>query len=222
MFIPIALTEDNAINRNAFMQKLSQIEGYELIFVANDGNSCLENLKGLPMQRIPKVIFMDIEMPHMDGIETIRIGKALHPEIHFLVLTVFDDDEKIFEAVKAGASGYLLKHEPASVLKEALVNVLEYGGAPMSAAIARKTLQLLSNPPANVKSTDIKMPEAISEREKQVLQHMVLGRDAKRISAELNVAVETVKKHIAHIYKKLHVNSKAQLISLAHKSNWLK
>ena len=222
MLIPIALTEDNAINRNAFMQKLSQIEGYELIFVANDGNSCLENLKGLPMQRIPKVIFMDIEMPHMDGIETIRIGKALHPEIHFLVLTVFDDDEKIFEAVKAGASGYLLKHEPASVLKEALINVLEYGGAPMSAAVARKALQLLSNPPAKANNTEVKMPEAISEREKQVLQHMVLGRDAKRISAELNVAVQTVRKHIAHIYKKLHVNSKAQLISLAHKSNWLK
>jgi DNA-binding NarL/FixJ family response regulator len=221
MSIPIALTEDNAINRNTFMQKLSQLEGYHLVFIAKDGNDCLENLKGLPSNQMPKVIFVDIEMPHMDGIETIRIGKALYPEIHFLVLTVFDDDEKIFEAVKAGASGYLLKHEPASVLKEALINVLEYGGAPMSAAIARKTLKLLSNPLSNNTTTEASMPEAISEREKEVLQHMILGRDAKRIAQELNVAVQTVRKHIAHIYKKLHVNSKAQVISLAHKNKWL-
>lgn len=221
MSIPIALTEDNAINRNTFMQKLSQVEGYHLVFVAKDGNDCLDNLKGLPLQQMPRVIFMDIEMPHMDGIETIRIGKTLYPEIHFIVLTVFDDDEKIFDAVRAGASGYLLKHEPASVLKEALTNVLEYGGAPMSPAIARKALRLLSNPSSQTISQTQSIPETISEREKEVLQQMVLGRDAKRIAQELNVAVETVRKHIAHIYKKLHVNSKAQVISLAHKNKWL-
>lgn len=87
---------------------------------------------------------MDLEMPHMNGIETISLAKSLYPEIHFVVLTVFDDDEKIFEAIKAGASGYLLKHEPAAVLQEAVMNVLEFGGAPMSPAIARKALQLMS------------------------------------------------------------------------------
>ena len=94
-----------------------------LVFVANNGKQCLEELKGLPVARLPQVIFMDLEMPEMNGIETIRLAKSLHPSIHFIVLTVFDEEEKIFEAIRAGASGYLLKHEPASVLQEAVTNV---------------------------------------------------------------------------------------------------
>jgi DNA-binding NarL/FixJ family response regulator len=101
-------------------------------------------IKGLPHQSLPQVIFMDLEMPEMDGIEAISIAKSLYPEIYFIVLTVFDDDEKIFEAIKAGASGYLLKHEPARSCRMLLSMWLESGGAPMSPAIARKTLKLLS------------------------------------------------------------------------------
>ena len=193
----------------------------QLVFSAHNGNQCLEELSGLPHAVLPQVIFMDIEMPELDGIETIRIAKSLYPQLHFIVLTVFDDDEKIFEAIKAGASGYLLKHEPASVLEEAIVNVLEYGGAPMSPAIARKALQLLS---LSVSNTDKQpantLPSSLTDREKEVLQHMVNGWDAKRISSELNISVLTIRKHIANVYDKLHVNSKAQAISLAHKQKW--
>src|ERR1700733_742175 len=136
MNFSVALTEDNYINRKTFMQKMEGFGDLHVSFSSANGNECLEHLKGMQHLNLPQVIFMDLEMPEMDGIETIYIAKALYPQIHFIVLTVFDDDEKIFEAIKAGASGYLLKHEPASALQDAITNVLEFGGAPMSPAIA--------------------------------------------------------------------------------------
>jgi DNA-binding NarL/FixJ family response regulator len=221
MTFRIALTEDNMVNRNTFMQKLKVADNLNLVFSAGNGNQYLEQLKGLPHHSLPQVIFMDLEMPELDGIETIRIVKSLYPQIHHIVLTVFDDDEKIFEAIKAGASGYLLKHESASVLQDSVINVIEFGGAPMSPAIARKTLKLLSQAAPAEASAQNAMPDAITEREKEILQYMVNGWDAKRISAALYISVLTVRKHIANIYEKLHVNSKAQVISLAHKNKWI-
>lgn len=219
----IAMAEDNAVNRNTFLQKIKMSGNLQLVFTAANGNECLEELKGLPHSQLPQVIFMDLQMPSMDGIETIRIAKALYPQVHYIVLTVFDDDEKIFEAIKAGASGYLLKHEPAAVLEDAIVNVLETGGAPMSPAIARKALQMLSRTSENMEAQrgSSQLPLNITEREKEILQHMVNGWDAKRIASELQLSVLTVRKHIANIYDKLHVNSRAQIITLAHKNNWV-
>jgi DNA-binding NarL/FixJ family response regulator len=221
MTFRIALAEDNMVNRNTFMQKLKLSDNLELVFSATNGNQCLAQLKGLPHHLLPQVVFMDLEMPELDGIDAIRIAKSLYPQIHFIVLTVFDDDEKIFEAIQAGASGYLLKHEPASVLQDAVLNVMEFGGAPMSPAIARKTLKLLSRTSAAAGSSQATLPEAITDREQEILQHMVNGWDAKRISSALNISVLTVRKHIANIYEKLHVNSRAQVISLAHKNKWV-
>jgi len=203
------------------MQKLKVTDCLQLVFSANDGNECLEQLKGLPHQSLPQVIFMDLEMPGMDGIEAIHIAKSLYPQIHFIVLTIFDDDEKIFEAIKAGASGYLLKHEPAVILQEAVINVMESGGAPMSPAIARKTLKLLSKTAVPAEAVSGSLPVSITQREQEILQHMVNGWDAKRIAAASYISVLTVRKHIANIYEKLHVNSKAQVISLAHKNKWV-
>jgi DNA-binding NarL/FixJ family response regulator len=220
MIFLVALTEDNNINRNTFMQKINVFADLKFVFYSANGHECLEQLKGLPHQQLPQVIFMDIEMPEMDGLEAIRIAKSLYPQIHFIVLTVFDDDEKIFEAIKAGASGYLLKHEPAEVLHEAIINVMTYGGAPMSPAIARKTMNLLSKSATDSTNTS-SIPKIITEREQEILQHMVKGWDAKRISVELDISVLTIRKHIANIYQKLHVNSKAQVISLAHSNNWI-
>ena len=223
MKFSVALAEDNKINRNTFIQKIKMFPNLDLVFLADNGHACLEELKGLPHSMLPQVIFMDLEMPEMDGIETIRLAKSLYPHIHFIVLTVFDDDEKIFEAIKAGASGYLLKHEPASVLQDAIITILEFGGAPMSPAIARKALQLLSSSQSSAidNSPVSTLPNVITEREKEILQLMVNGWDAKRIASELSLSVLTVRKHIANIYTKLHVTSKAQVISLAHKNNWI-
>ena len=219
----IAIAEDNAVNRNTFMQKLSLAGKLRLIFSANNGRECLEKLKGLFHTEMPQVIFMDLKMPEMDGIETIRIAKSLYPQIHFIVLTIFDDDSKIFDAIKAGASGYLLKHEPASVLEESVIDILETGGAPMSPAIARKALNLLSRSinTENGTSATNEIPESITQREKEILQNMVSGWDAKRIAAELNISILTVRKHIANIYEKLHVSSRAQIIMLATRHKWV-
>jgi DNA-binding NarL/FixJ family response regulator len=220
MNFSVALSEDNGINRKTFMQKISAFPDLQFSFSSVNGHECLEQLKGLPHRNLPQVIFMDLEMPEMDGIETIHIAKTLYPQIHFIVLTVFDDDEKIFEAIKAGASGYLLKHESGDVLHEAIINVMTFGGAPMSPAIARRTMYLLSKS-STEKSTASTVPQIITDREQEILLHMVKGWDAKRISVELDISVLTIRKHIANIYQKLHVNSKAQVISLAHKNNWV-
>jgi DNA-binding NarL/FixJ family response regulator len=221
MNFTVALTEDNNVNRNTFLQKIQVLGNMDIAFMAVNGHDCLEQLKGLPQVKLPQVIFMDLEMPQLDGIETIRLAKSLYPGIHYIVLTVFDDDEKIFEAIKAGASGYLLKHEPAAVLQESVMNVLEFGGAPMSPAIARKALLLMSRSSLDgsviVKQS---LPEMITTREEEILKHMVNGWDAKRIAASLDISVLTVRKHIANIYDKLHVQSKAEVISMAHQNKW--
>jgi DNA-binding NarL/FixJ family response regulator len=222
--ITVALTEDNPINRNTFLQKFEQLSNYTLSFVARNGDECLGMLKGMPLSKLPRVIFMDIEMPGLNGIQTIGMAKALHPGIHFIVLTVFDDDEKIFDAIRAGASGYLLKHEPAGFLESAIQNVLEFGGAPMSPAIARKALKLLSVSQKTITSQEPankqQLPEMITVREEQILQHMVQGWDAKKIASILNISVLTVRKHIANIYEKLHVQSRAEIINMAHQNKW--
>lgn len=220
----IGLVDDKAVNRSSIADKIKQFEDLNFCFMAVNGNDCLEQLKGLPVEKIPQVIFMDLEMPEMDGVQTISLARLMYPDIFFIVLTVFDDDDKIFEAIKAGAHGYLLKDESAITLHNAITNVVESGGAPMSAAIARKAFELLSKAQLQT-ATKVTEPhlldELVSEREKEILIHTINGHDAKRIASILDISVLTVRKHIANIYQKLHVNSKAQIISLAHKNNWV-
>lgn len=222
--VKIGLVDDKAVNRSSITDKIKQFEDLELCFTAVNGHDCLEQLKGIPWEKMPQVIFMDLEMPEMDGVQTIAIARALYPEIYFIVLTVFDDDDKIFEAIKAGAHGYLLKDESAITLHNAINNVLENGGAPMSAAIARKAFDMLSKARLHteIKNND-KHPfdSLLTEREKEILVQTINGLDAKRIASMLDISVLTIRKHIANIYQKLHVNSKAQIISLAHKNNWV-
>jgi DNA-binding NarL/FixJ family response regulator len=219
----IGLVDDNAVNRNSFMQKVSQFPELEVTVIATNGHEFLEKIKGLPHQNLPAVVFMDIQMPGLNGIDTIKLAKGLNPSIHFIVLTVFEDDDNIFEAIQAGASGYLLKHENYLTIRESIQEVIEFGGAPMSPAIARKTLKLLGQKnTTETKPTENVLDILLSEREREVLMHMVNGYDAKRIGEITDISTLTVRKHIANIYTKLHVNSKAQVISLAHKNNWVK
>jgi DNA-binding NarL/FixJ family response regulator len=222
--VNIGLVDDKAVNRNSIADKIQQFPDLNLCFIAVNGNDCLEQLKGLPVNKIPQVIFMDLEMPEMDGVQTISLARAMYPDIYFIVLTVFDDEDKIFEAIKAGAHGYLLKDESAVTLYNSITNVLETGGAPMSPAIARKALEMLGKAQL---ATETKAAEPhlldvlLTEREKEVLLHIINGHDSKRIAAMLDISAQTIRKHVAHIYQKLHVNSKAQIISLAHKKNWV-
>jgi len=218
--IKIALVEDNWVNRNTFFQKMGNNEGLHVSVEASNGHEFLEKMKGLPLHQLPQVVFMDIEMPGLDGIETTKLSKALYPDTHIIVLTIFEDNDIIFEAIRSGASGYLLKHETNTTLANAVTEVLELGGAPMSPAIARKTLQLLSTNTTSSTSPHASLGQFLSDREKEILKHTVNGWDAKRTAAQLDISVLTVRKHISNIYLKLHVNSKAQIISLAHKNKW--
>jgi len=218
----IAVAEDNKAYLNSFLHKIKECGNLKLLFSAANGRQCLEQLKGCPEDKLPQAIFMDIEMPGLNGIETIGIAKSLYPSIHFIVLTVFEDDEKVFEAIKAGASGYLIKHEPPSVLAEAVTSVIEQQGAPMSPGIARKALLLLSRSvlPGNNNSPQTRIPEMITEREEEILKHLVSGWDAKRVAAFLDISIYTVRNHIANIYEKLQVSSKAEVMQMAHKNKW--
>lgn len=217
--IRIGITDDKSVNRNNIGEKIKQFEDLDFCFTAVNGNDCLEQLKGLPLDKMPQIMFMDIEMPEMDGIQAINIGRSLYPQIYFIVLTVFDDDDKIFEAIKAGAHGYLMKDESAIALHNAVLSVAENGGAPMSPAIARKALQLLSSASVNIpenKAVDYDFATLLTDREKEMLKQIVAGHDAKRIAEISGISVLTVRKHIAHIYQKLHVNSKAQVMRIAY------
>jgi len=218
--IRIGIVDDKAINRNTIGNKIKQCNDLNLCFSAVNGKDCLNQLNGLPLGKMPQVIFMDIEMPEMDGIQAISLAKPLYPDLFFIVLTIFDDDDKIFEAIKAGASGYLLKDENAEALYNAITSIMIYGGAPMSAAIARKAMDLLSKaslPEVSRQQGSDAITSVLSQREKEILQYTITGYDAKRIADITGISVLTVRKHIANIYQKLHVNSKAQAMRIAYK-----
>lgn len=220
----IAYVEDNAVNRKTFISKINHFPDLSLQLTAENGNDFLLQMKGLPLDKHPSVVFMDIEMPEMDGIQAIRIGKVLYAHIHFVVLTVFDNEEKIFEAIRAGATGYLLKNEKAEAIRNAVENVLVHGGIPMSPAIARKAMEMLVKTGPVASGATSKPADnsgnVLSSREMEVLQYTIKGWDAKQIASYLNLSVHTVRKHIANIYTRLHINSKAQAIHLAHELKW--
>jgi DNA-binding NarL/FixJ family response regulator len=221
MQIRVAFVDDNMVNRNTFVRKVQSFDDLEIVFVVAKGDTCLEKLKELSPEKLPQVLFVDLEMPNMSGIQLIQVVKVLYPSIHLIVLTIFDDDERIFEAIKAGANGYLLKDDNAISLRNAITNSLDQGGAPMSPSIARKTLEILSK--ASVKApateqTDASLNNLLSEREKEILQYTIKGFSPKQIAETLYISIFTVRKHIANIYGKLHVNSSAQIMGLAIKN----
>jgi DNA-binding NarL/FixJ family response regulator len=175
-------------------------------------------MKALSDDAMPEIVLIDLEMPMMDGIHTIAVGSILFPLIKFVVLTVYDNSEKIFEAIKAGANGYLLKDDDAINLSEAIFHVKNYEAIPMSPAIARKILGLLQT--GYVQSPENTASNSLSTREHDVLQCVVEGLEYKEISEKLYISPATVRTHITNIYRKLHVTSKAQAIKLAYKNRW--
>lgn len=219
MSINIAIVDDKLIVRRAIRDKLSSSPEMEVVMEACDGEDFLEKIKDLKEGSFPAIILIDLEMPGMNGIQTIAVSSMLYPNLKFIVLTVFDNSEKIFEAIKAGANGYLLKDDNAINLQDAILNVVNYDAVPMSPAIARKTLGLLKTglPQTSVSS----LSGLLSIREKDVLQQLVEGLDYREIAEKLFISPATVRTHISNIYQKLHVTSKAQAIKMAYKNSLL-
>lgn len=160
----------------------------------------------------PDVVIMDIEMPGISGIEAVRLIKSALPHIHILMQTVFEDNEKVFAAICAGASGYILKSTSPDKLIEA-IRELHFGGSPMSPAIARKVLQVFQHQFAQVPDDF----QPLTGREKEILSLMVKGHSYKMIAGACQISFNTVHTHIKKIYEKLHVNSASEAVAKAIK-----
>ncbi len=202
MKIKLAIVDDKSQNRISLAEKISFSDDIEIVLTAVNGADFLDQLKTVQPNARPQVVLMDIEMPVMNGIEAVRIGKQLYPAIKFLILTVFDDDDKIFEAIKSGADGYLLKDEKLPVIIECIQQLVEIGGAPMSPRIARKALDLLMHASLQQKQKEaVSKTETylLSERETEVLHLLVDGYNYRTIAEKLFLSTHTVRKHIANI-----------------------
>ncbi|MFN8154743.1 MAG: response regulator transcription factor [Bacteroidia bacterium] len=219
MFIRVGIVDDKQQNRSTLRDELSVSDGLRIVLVAKNGADFLNQMKELGEHERPEVVLMDIEMPEMDGISAVTKAKVLYPDVHFLMLTIFDDEDKIFEAIRSGANGYLLKDEKAEVIEDYIRQIIDVGGVPMSPSIARKAMNMLARSRHEDSKVD-QQEETLSEREFEVLNLLVQGYDYKIIAEKLFLSAHTVRKHIANIYSKLQVTSKAQAINLAHKKRW--
>ncbi|MFZ1517860.1 MAG: response regulator transcription factor [Ignavibacteriaceae bacterium] len=211
MKINIAIAEDNDFLATSLLEKFSMFsDKFVIKYRAKNGKEIYDYIsKYSDIQ----VILMDIEMPMMDGIRATESICAINSNVKIIILTVFDDDDKIFNAIKAGASGYLLKDESIKKIIDGINNVLE-GGAPMSASIASKTLQLLRK---TEKIEEIISDEEfnLSKREIEILENLKLGLDYLQTAEKLFISPFTVRKHIENIYKKLQVNNKMKAVQKA-------
>ncbi len=218
--ISIAIVDDKRLLRNSLKEQLSFSDEIDVLFLAEDGADFLQQMDERAVADRPLAVLMDIEMPRMDGLETVLIAKEIYPDVQFIMLTVFDDEDKIFDAIKGGASGYLLKDEKISIIIKSIKEVIEDGAVPMSATVARKTLSMLKAIPESAHHAEHQSDYHLSTREMNILELVVDGLNYNEIAAKLFISPHTVRKHIANIYEKLHVSNKTAAIKIALKKKW--
>lgn len=206
--------DDEPLMQRTVKEKLSFFDELEVKLTAKNGEDLLEKLTDY---RNIDVLLMDIEMPRMNGIEATRAVKAQWPQIKIIMLTVIDSDEHIFNAIKEGADGYLLKDIEPDKLYEGIVETLE-GGAAMTPSVALKTLKLLRNP-VDFDSIEEKEQIKLTSREQDVLEQLCSGLSASLIGDNLFISSSTVRKHVENIYAKLQVHSKLEAIQKARRNN---
>lgn len=202
--IKIALVEDRQDIRNAMLQLLNSEAGYVCEYTFIDGNEALQNIPSIKVD----VVLMDIDLPGLNGIECVRKLKTLNPKLLFMMVTVFDDDEKIFDALAAGASGYILKKTSPSRMLESITELVE-GGSPMNAQIAQRLVKHFQLQATTVLNDE----QILSKREIEIIELLSKGLLYKEIAANLNISIGTVKQHLHRIYDKLHVQNKTEAIN---------
>jgi len=200
--ISVGIVEDNRDFRNTLSRYLNDAPGYKCVAACG---SAEEALKVMP-KISPEVVLMDIHLPSMSGMACTRRLKDICPGIQILILTVYEDNERVFGALKAGASGYLLKRaDPADILRA--IQEVKQGGAPMSSKIARQVVQSFRGD-----SEGTSKVEELSEREEEILEQLAKGYSTKEIADRTSVSVNTVRTHLQHIYEKLHVRSRTEAV----------
>lgn len=205
----LLIYEDDKGVREALQQLLTAGGEFTVACMFENCDTVETDLKELRAD----VILMDIDMPGIGGIEGVRRAKAVRPVVSVVMFTVFEDDKKIFDAICAGADGYLLKSTPPEKISDALKDVYA-GGAPMTPSIAKKVLGFF---PRTTTQTDV----PLTDKEREVLQELVNGKSYKQVAAALNITLETVRTHIKHIYSKLHVSSMSQAVAKAIRNKLL-
>jgi len=210
----IAIVDDNSFLISTVKEKLSFFDEFQIKLTAVNGSDLLTKMDG---HHHLDLILMDIEMPILNGIETTEIIKSKYPQIKIIMLTVFDNDENIFNAIKAGADGYLLKEINAKDLHDGILDTLN-GGAAMHPSIALKTLKLLRNP-MSIEHQKDKEDIQLTNRETEVLEQLSKGLNYIQIAENLIVSKGTIRKHIENIYKKLQVHNKLEAVQKAKRNN---
>lgn len=204
--IKVAVFDDNKPRRELLQLLLNSSDGLICTGAFEDCRNIVKKL----CADIPDVILMDIDMPFVNGIEGLKEVRAHFPTVKVMMQTVFEDEERIFEAIVNGADGYLLKKTPPAKLLEAISEVME-GGAPMTPAIARQVLLLFNGQHRYTEKKDFNL----SAREQEILAYLVKGLSYKMITDKCNISYPTVNSHISHIYEKLHVSSGTEAVAKA-------
>lgn len=217
--VSISIVDDNAMLRNNLVQRLSGYPDLKLVSTASNGKQFLDILERESAPFHPQVVLMDVEMDIMDGITATNLVKEKYPAIHVLILSVFDDDDRVFNAIKAGASGYLLKEESSAVIHSAIMGALE-GKAYMSPVIARKTLEFIRSGFVPEAKKPVKIDSNLSKRELEILEKLTYGDTYQQIASDLFLSEFTVQTHIRNIYSKLHVKNKISAVRVAIDKKW--
>jgi DNA-binding NarL/FixJ family response regulator len=198
----VALVEDNRSIRESLSRIIDQNPGFRCVCAVSSAEEALEKI---PASH-PDVVLMDIHLPGMSGIECTALLKKSRADIQVIMLTVYEDSDRIFKALKAGASGYLLKRTDPAQLLTAIKEIKE-GGAPMTSEIARKVVEAFQT-----QDESTPQAESLSKREREILEMLCAGFANKEIADKLSLSIETVRGHLKHIYDKLHVQSRTQAV----------
>lgn len=211
--IKVALCEDNEAFRESLRQFIDESPGFQVIASLSSADSIIDTFRIIS----PDVVLMDIDMPGITGIQATALIKTHFPSINVLMLTVYDDDRKIFDAILSGAMGYLLKKTPPARILDSITEV-QMGGASMNASIVKKVINFFNENNAYSKTEEY----TLSPRELSILKCLVNGDSYKMIADNCSISIGTVRSHINNIYKKLHINSKSEAVAKAIKERIIK